>query len=768
MKRKLAFILAFIIALSLAAFSVSAKDNSNVVAGEGVIMSIDTDSFYTYPFHTGKTAQVHAGFVTSDDYSLGSPRHGTGGNTLWVYCLEFQVEGNTAALRYAAPPASSTNHVWASLSDERKLGIELATLYGYPMSGGNADDYFAATQCIIWEFQTGIRTSTKVNSRQAVNYTYKDGGTYTMYLAENYFANIMAQRASGTTAYNALISKIYSHFKEPSFAGSKIELAYDSASGKYTKTLTDTNGVLSTYDVTCDGGVTTSVSDNTLTLTASKYVNGANLTLTKKNVSTTSQTLMVLDPVSGQSMITGQVNVPVKYTYKVYALGGAIKVQKKSSDNIVSGIKFHISGNGVDKDLVTDSSGVALLSNIPVGTYTVTETMEDRYVTIEPKTVTVVAGQTSVAYFSNVVKSGDLKVLKVDASTGKGVPGAQFEVYDMDDNHIATEMTGPDGVAVFEDLLYGKYYVFESLAPAGYLCSEEQFTFEIKDEGQVVSWECLDENLMRQFSVYKKGEVLVGFEEVDNCFKPIYEEQYLDGAKVGIFAGEDIYTCDGTRRYEKDELIETLTTSLEGPVFTSDLFEGVYYAKELSAPTGYVLGSATPVEVCLFSDDLSVGFSNDRQKCSLSFEKCFDDGSKDFSAVTFGLYNASQILDLPADSLLEVMRVDSSGNCTMTCDLPCGYDYYIKELSTAPGYAKSDKSYEFSFMPMSDDKAVHIVTFDPVENYKMIVGGAASVAAPDTGDDNSDTVRFYFITAIEALALLVVIIVRKKKLTLYY
>lgn len=765
MKRKLAFILAFLTLLSLAVFSVSAKDNSNVASGEGVIISIDNYSPYVYWFHKGHNAEVHPGFVTSDDYSLGSPRHGTDGNTLWVYCLEFQVDAYSAAKRYAALPSSSTNRVWTALSAEQKLGIELATLYGYPMSGGNADDYFAATQCIIWEFQTGVRTSTKTNSRRAVSYTFTDGGvTQTMSIAENYFANIMAQRASGTAAYNALISKIYNHFKEPSFANTKIELAYDTASGKYTKTLTDTNGVLSSYNVTCDSGVSVAVSGNNLTLTASKYVNGANLSFVKKTLPTTSQTFMILDPEIGQTMLTGQVNVPVSFNYKVYALNGAIKVEKKSSDNIVSGIKFRITGNGIDKELVTDSTGVATLSNIPVGTYTVTETMEDRYVDIAPKSVSVVAGQTTVAYFSNVVKSGDLKVFKVDSKTGKGVPGAQFEVFDMEDNHIATEMTGPDGIAVFKGLLYGEYYVMESLAPAGYLCSEEQFEFSIVDEGQVVSWECPDENLMRQFSVYKKGEVLVGFEKDGDCFKPVYEEQYLDGAKVGIYAGEDIYTCDGTRRYEKDELVYTLVTSSEGPVMTGDLFEGVYYAKELSAPSGYVLGSAEPVEVCLFSDDLSVGFNNARQKCSLNFIKRFDDGSTDFSSVTFGVFNASDILDLPAGSLLEVIRPDASGNCTMTCDLPCGYDYYIKELSTADGYAMPDITYPFSFMPMSDDKAVHIVSFDPITNVKIEVLSSS----PDTGDEDADAWQFYLITAIEALVLLVVIIVRKKKLTLYY
>lgn len=772
-KRLAAFFLVFVALLSLNVIWASAADFADVAAGESVITSIEDIVPYTYWYYKGYNINIHHGFVTSDDYSLGNPRHGSDGNTLWIYCLAFQVQALSPNARHAALPAQTANANWNALSNEQRLGITLATLYGFPMSnnGGNDDDGFTATQCIIWEFQTGIRTSTKENKRQAVSYTFNDNGSVnTVSLGENFFYNIMASKASGATAYNTLISKIYNHFKQPSFANEKIELSYDSASGKYVKTLTDTNGVLSSFDVTCDSGVGVSVSGNTLTLTASKYVNGANLTLTKKALPTTSQTLMILDPDNGQAMLTGQVNVPVSYSYKVYALNGAIQVQKRSSDNIVAGMKFRIVGNGIDKELVTDAAGVALLNNIPVGTYTVTEVMEDRYVTVPPKTVTVVGGQTSVALFSNVVKSGDLKVKKVDSKTGLGVPGAQFEVYDTDDKHIATEMTDDEGVATFKGLLYGSYYVMESLAPPGYLLSDETFSFDIWDDGQVISWNCPDENLMRKFSVYKKGEVLTGFVADGSCYKPVYEEQYLDGAKVGIYAAEDIYTLDGTKRFEKDELVETLITSSLGPIETGDLFEGIYYAKELSAPEGYVLGSDAPVLVYLFEDNLSAGFYNERQKCSLNFEKRFDDGSKDFSAVTFGLYNASPILDLPAGSLLEIIRPSADGMCTMTCDLPCGYDYYIKELSTAPGFAMPNIQYPFSFTPTSDSN----VTLDPITNVKIEVLSKEETVEPDeeriaqTDDVNADEARFYAITALETLGLIVVLIVRKKKLTLYY
>lgn len=88
-------------------------------------------------------------------------------------------------------------------------------------------------------------------------------------------------------------------------------------------------------------------------------------------------------------MVLGQRQVDVAYTYKVYALAGALKVQKRSSDGVVQGIKFNVVGPGVNTVLTTDASGSAILNNIPIGTYTVTEQMPDRYVKQDPKTVTV-------------------------------------------------------------------------------------------------------------------------------------------------------------------------------------------------------------------------------------------------------------------------------------------------------------------------------------------------------------------------------------------
>jgi len=806
-KRGVSLLLAVLIIISVT-LSVSADawlDNTNISSGERVIVNMDgycnpgasgvqdfmASPSYNYTFHTGKTANIHMGFMTADYYSLGSPRHSTDGNVIWSYCMEFDVEAYAAADRYGSTASASTDKAWAKMSAGQRRGVMLTTLYGFPNNtfGVAAADAYAATQVIIWEFQTGVRTSASSNIRQGVSYSYSYADVSgTVYLPENYFYNIIAISSNGIAAYNALINKIYNHDKEPSFASNRIELNYDSASGKWVKTLTDTNGVLSSFDVFTDGGVTASVSGNTLTLTASKYTNGANLTLSKKAQPKTNQELLIMTPTpEGQSMVLGQSQVDATHTYKVYALAGGLKVQKRSSDGIVSGIKFNVVGPGVNTVLTTDSSGAAVLNNIPIGTYTVTEQMPDRYVKQEAKTVTVQAGLTSVAAFSNVVKSGDLKVLKIDSGTGEPIPGAQFELYDMDDNHIATEMANEKGIATFKGVLYGDYYVFESLAPAGYKLSDKHFKFSIREQGQVVTETFDDENIMRNFAVYKKGEVLTGFEkaEVDglSVFTPIYEEQYLSGCEVEIFAEENIYTGDGTLRYKKGDLVDTLVTDKEGPVYSKDLFDGFYLVKEKNAPKGYVLSSDSK-EVILFDDEQEVTFSNDRQKCELSFTKVMDvkkdeDAKKYLKDVSFGIFTAEEICGLPIDSLLEIIKPDENGNCKMTVDLPIGYKYYVKELSTAEGFILDENLYYFSFMPFSQLESVYTADINEdakVTNEKVPekipdvireVLDESGGPGPDTSDMNGPEARLFIILGAESLILLGIIFIRKKKLTYY-
>ena len=67
---------------------------------------------------------------------------------------------------------------------------------------------------------------------------------------------------------------------------------------------------------------------------------------------------------------------------------------------------------------MTDSKGVFLKSNIPAGTYTVTEESIDKYVPQKSQTVTVRGGETATVNFDNILKKFRVKVVKSDIEEG--------------------------------------------------------------------------------------------------------------------------------------------------------------------------------------------------------------------------------------------------------------------------------------------------------------------------------------------------------------
>lgn len=201
----------------------------------------------------------------------------------------------------------------------------------------------------------------------------------------------------------------------------------------------------------------------------------------------------------------------------------------------------------------------------------------------------------------------------------------------------------------------------------------------------------------QQISVYKKGEILKGFTNGD-VHTPVYEMGYLDGCIVDVYAAKDIVNTDGTVLVSADELVDTVVTDKSGPVKTKPLYDGEYYLRERTAPEGYIIASAdAPVSL---HDDSELVLENSRIKYSLEFSKIMLDGGKIsegqselLKQVSFGVYNLEPIGDLPADSLLEIIRVSDDGKFKMNVDLPYGYEYYVKELTTASGYTLSTEKY---------------------------------------------------------------------------
>ncbi len=150
----------------------------------------------------------------------------------------------------------ASSDTWNALSANQKKAVGLALLYGYQGNrnnlSGSDDEKWLATQTLVWEFVTGCREATG-------SYNQTSTTVYSLHFGSNY-AN------SGVRAvYDQIVAMLREHNTIPSFmSGGKNDITKELAykDGKYSITLTDSNGVLSDYSFSSsDSNVSVSKSD---------------------------------------------------------------------------------------------------------------------------------------------------------------------------------------------------------------------------------------------------------------------------------------------------------------------------------------------------------------------------------------------------------------------------------------------------------------------------------------------------------------------------
>ena len=440
-----------------------------------------------------------------------------------------------------------------------------------------------------------------------------------------------------------------------------------------------------------------------------------------------------------------------------------------------------------DKDerdtIVCDENGFAQTKDMPYGVYTVHQTkgwegrefMKDFDVFISQD------GQTYRYLINNANFESYIKVVKKDAETGKTIPyaGAGFQIYDPAGNKVSMTFTYPtpttidtfytdaDGQLVTpEKLDYGKgYSLVEVQAPYGYVLDSTPVSFDVTEENSTqeggITLIKVDKPNMAQkgtISVEKTGEAFFGVsvsgeEDKDVIYQPVYKVKGLAGAVYEITADEDVITPDGTLRYHKGDVVDTVTTDEDGTAKSKELYLGKYTVVETKAPTGMVINKEKhSVELTYAGQDVAVtetatSFVNERQKVKISLEKILEQdetfgiGKNDeIKNISFGLYAKEDIVSssgtaIPADGLIEIITLDENGAATANTDLPFG-SYYVKEIATDEHYILSDTQYPFTFEYAGQDtETVEIKVNDgkPIEN-KLIYGSVSGKKIDENGE----------------------------------
>lgn len=179
--------------------------------------------------------------------------------------------------------------------------------------------------------------------------------------------------------------------------------------------------------------------------------------------------------------------------------------------------------------------------------------------------------------------------------------GAEFSVYKVaDDAEMPVNITGltpivkvtdSNGLALFENLDKGRYYVVETEIPKGVEEFSGPFLVDVPmmhPDGD--SWNS-------DVHVYPKNQLILGAVELTKLKED--GETGLAGAFFNLFKVGD-----------EDPVASGLETDSNGKILVGDLVVGSYYFVETAAPDGYGLDQ-TPISFEITKNDHAYGVGND-------------------------------------------------------------------------------------------------------------------------------------------------------------
>ena len=494
---------ALVLALVMAAMLVVSAYAATVVVKYKVYVYTSQLTFKQYDYSSSTTSSTRNLTILADS-SLGS------GSAL------YHVKYVNGAVAYCIQPGvrsdDSSNYVqgssgcWYNLPASVQSGIALALACGYPSAeygtaygDSNSSDIigaekWAATQAVIWDLICEYRSP----------YDYRSWGSSPFY-------NCVDTSRYPTFAlwYEKITDAMQSATDIPSFAAASsrwcdtIELTKD-ASGNYSASVTDTNGVLSDFNFSSNSGngITFSQKGNTLTITAT--AEAAKGLSAEKTYSATGSAYGI-DPDEAvlcwydstgkyQSLAsyTGVGRDPVKAYIKIKATvtedKGSLTINKTDADTgkALAGVTYRLFDSAGNKiaDATTGANGKAVFSDLPLGSYTYQEiSAPEGYVVDDTKyQITIATEALNITETrTNTMAKGSLTVRKVDV-TGSPLAGAELLLETSTDGQTWTEVgkitTDKTGIAKWGDLKIGaQYRIIEAKAPAGYtLMTEPVFT----------------------------------------------------------------------------------------------------------------------------------------------------------------------------------------------------------------------------------------------------------------------------------------------------
>ena len=315
----------------------------------------------------------------------------------------------------------------------------------------------------------------------------------------------------------------------------------------------------------------------------------------------------------------------------------------------------------------TDSDGVLVFSDLPLGNYFYQETFAVPGYALDdtkyPISITE-NGQVVTKTIVNYKSAGTIKILKTDSETGQPLQGAEFTILDDHMREVTKGTTDESGVVVFAGLPLVPYYCQETQAPPGYVPLGGIELVYLDGNGKVVTLSYTNKPARGSIKLTKKNS----------------DGELLNGV---VFT---LYDAD------KNELT-TGTTDENGVVVFDNLPIGDYWYAETSELPGYVpnhnlmaarVGFHTAVDEHTFTKYKAHGHVRVIKS---------DENGAPLAGVHFKLTDE-------AGNLIDEGDTGTDGKLLFTM-LPVG-KYILKETATLTGYVLDETPFSIELVNDGD------------------------------------------------------------------
>lgn len=519
-------------------------------------------------------------------------------------------------------------------------------------------------------------------------------------------------------AYNSsVVRSYYAELKDrllrseivPSFAGKSSdgsdaqEIDLQLVTGKYTATVTDTNGVLDLFDFQQAGfdisrnGNTLTISTNTLPEQETTII-GAGYTVGDKN------SIAVWEDRDQQANIQHQATCPgttqtmayikikgekPSYTITLNKTSADLTITNGNPNYSLEGAVYYVYKEAAEPDypywdyepyatFTTDANGHAELSKkLQSSNYVTFEAVAPKGYCADSKTHKfTVTGETTLNVVDDPTKIR-LTVRKKDADTNSNVPqgdatleGAQYRItYTNNDEKIENIVTtNKSGQAVLRNIPIGVLVTVEEIGvPLGYKLDSKVHTYITTTDTKELEYDLIPEDFTEEVM---KGQIAL-HKQYETLDEPADEQ----GAEFDVYL-KSAGSFDAAKETERDHI----TTGADGMATTKDLPYGTYVVHQSKGGNGRQLVADFDVSISEDGKVYSYDLVNVQKNAQLKIVKTSEDGV--IEGIKFRVtrledsYSAEYVTNAAGEILTETLPIYADK------DGATKYQYKVEELDT--------------------------------------------------------------------------------------